>query len=414
MAFSKEASENSLNRIKRLLMASGATEEEITNAVKEDRLELLIIDKMFLGSRHYMTEDDVSKITGVNKEITKRFWRALGFPEVKEGELAFTDLDVEAVTTIESIIRLGLSDIERAVQLTRVIGSSIARIAESQVTMAQFVQLEDDPVLRAETLAIAAQIVIPSLVRVLEYAYRRHLQAAARRAWLYARSEMQERETSENASLKLAVGFADMVGFTWLSQQVSPTELANIVSRFESLAYDIIVNREGRIVKMIGDEVMFVVDHPELAVVIATELSSAYEKDDLLSDVRIGLAFGEVLPWEGDYFGYTVNKASRIVNIADPGSVLIDESVYEFVKDDERFTFRFLRPTYLKDIGRIQLIRVFKKGEEEREQRRGNFARWRVFADVIRDFEELKEQGQKLFNLVIQPQRDDGEGTDSH
>ena len=125
-----------------------------------------------------------------------------------------------------------------------------------------------------------------------------------------------------------AVGFADLVGFTALSQQVDEHVLAAVVDRFESIAYDTVVKLGGRVVKMIGDEVMFVVDDVRPAVEIALTLAEAYSRDEELSEVRVGLACGPTLEREADYYGPTVNLASRIVNIAFPGSVVTSDDVH--------------------------------------------------------------------------------------
>src|SRR5690606_36720162 len=142
---------------------------------------------------------------------------------------------------------------------------------------------------------------------IFEQVWRRHLQVAARRRLL--RGEAADAEG-------LVVGFADLVGFTALSQQASDAELAGVVDHFEHLTYDIIVGHGGRVVKMIGDEVMFVVEDPEAAAEIALELADASRDADQLTDVRVGMALGPALEREGDVYGPTVNLASRATGIA--------------------------------------------------------------------------------------------------
>ena len=165
-----------------------------------------------------------------------------------------------------------------------------------------------------------------------------------------------------------AVGFADLVGFTALSQQLDDHELAVIVDRFEATAYDIVGSLGGRVIKMIGDEVMFAVDDVATAVEIALSLAEAYHDDESLSDVRVGLAYGPVLEREGDLFGPTVNLASRIVSIAYAGSVVVSAEIHDALADDEDLRWKSLRTRQLKDIGRVQLWAVRRVGDEfERE-----------------------------------------------
>jgi adenylate cyclase len=149
------------------------------------------------------------------------------------------------------------------------------------------------------------------------------------------------------------VGFADMVGFTALSQQASEKELADVINRFEDLAYDIVAAGGGRVVKMIGDEVFFVAQTAAASAEIGLELADTYASDDRLPDIRVGLSIGPVLPRAGDYLGPAVNVASRLVNLARPGTVLVSEQLADQVGSEEAFDLKRLRARNLKGIGRV-------------------------------------------------------------
>jgi adenylate cyclase len=155
---------------------------------------------------------------------------------------------------------------------------------------------------------------------------------------------------------------------------------------------------------MIGDEVMFVVDDVAAGAHIGLDLADAYADDDLLSDVRVGMALGPVLLRDGDYFGPTVNLAHRIVNIGNPGTVLIsDEFQRELLeRAPEQFTAHALRPRLLKDLGRVQLWWLGRLGQEAdgtgaAADRRRN-VRWERLAEVLRDLEELRDVGERLLS----------------
>jgi adenylate cyclase len=221
----------------------------------------------------------------------------------------------------------------------------------------------------------------------------------------------------------LAVGFADMVGFTLLSQHLSDEELAAVVRRFEEISHDIVTSARGRVVKMIGDEVMFVVDSVAAAARIGLNLADAYADDDLLSDVRVGLACGPVLVRDGDYFGPTVNLAHRIVNIGNPGTVLMSDEFHTALEQEapDEFTAQALRPRLLKDLGRVQLWWCGRVGHEAdgtgaAADRRRN-VRWERLSEVLRDLEELRGVGERLLSAnrgsgsgVAEPGRGDAEG----
>ncbi len=122
-----------------------------------------------------------------------------------------------------------------------------------------------------------------------------------------------------------------MVGFTMLSQQLSEEELAALVSRFEDVAHDTVTARGGRVVKMIGDEAMFVTDSAIDAARIGLALAEAYADDELLSDVRVALAVGPVLVQDGDFYGPVVNLASRVAEHRRAGSVLVTDEFHAAV-----------------------------------------------------------------------------------
>jgi adenylate cyclase len=189
-----------------------------------------------------------------------------------------------------------------------------------------------------------------TMPHILEYAWRRHLQGAARNRMV--------RDSAAGEGHATSVGFADLVGFTALSQEMEEKELATLVDRFESLAHDTVVRRGGRVVKMIGDEVMFAVDDAKSGMEIGLSLADAYSDDEGLHDVRVGLSCGDVLQLQGDLYGPPVNLASRIVSIARPRSVVVSETMHATLHDDPDYEWRSLRPRTFKGIGRVPIWRV--------------------------------------------------------
>jgi adenylate cyclase len=237
--------------------------------------------------------------------------------------------------------------------MTRVIGSSMARVASalvdavsSRAEALMHTLGEDEGREILEPIASEAGGFLPIFPAVLEQVWRRHLQVAARRRLLRGDAEDSPGQV---------VGFADLVGFTALAQQVSDEELAEVVDQLERLAYDVVVAGGGRVVKMIGDEVMFVVDDPLCAAEIALGLADASHDAAELSDVRVGMAIGPVIEREGDLFGVTVNLAARATSIAYPGTVVVSPELRAALQGHPGFRFKSMRPRYLKNIGRVAL-----------------------------------------------------------
>lgn len=402
-----------LDRVRRVLLNAGATPEEIDRAVADGVLDLLTVDRLLVPAGRRYTAAEVSETTGLRLDLLKRFWRALGFLDVADDDPVFTDLDIRAAQLFQLMLGLGATDVDTALELARVIGSSMARIAEAEVVPGTMsLPGVDDDVLAADAFATVAGDTIPAMTWLLEFVWRRHVQAATRRTMLLRAGGLVA-----GSSPVLAVGFADMVGFTLLSQHLTQDELAAVVRRFEEVSHDIVTGLGGRVVKTIGDEAMFVVESVPAAASIGLELAEAYAHDDLLSDVRVGLAAGPVLVHDGDYFGPTVNLASRIVNIANPGTVLMSDDFHDRLLEEGsgEFAGRPLRPRVLKDLGRVQLWKCVRSGEapgdgDRAAADRRRVVRWDRLGDVLRDVDELRDVARRLVGGPSVP--DEAEGGD--
>jgi len=357
-----------------LLRAFGVPEEEIEQAKVEGHLVLLAIDHLALGQDLRYDVAAACDGTGLPEDELRHIWRSLGFPDPKPGELVFSDVDLGNLAAVADLMHSGIVSPNVTYGMTRVIGSSMARIASALIdaVSAQTERMEaseEDAVEVLEPVATEAGGFLPMFPAVLEQVWRRHLQVAARRRLL--RGDADE-------GRGLVVGFADLVGFTALAQQVSDAELADVVDQFERLAYDVVVAGNGRVVKMIGDEVMFLVDDPVCAAEIALGLAEASRDAAELSDVRVGLAIGPVIEREGDAFGATVNLASRATSIAYPGTVVVSPELRGLLEGEPQLAFKTMRPRYLKNIGRVSLSVLLHADDDARgtireviEERRG-------------------------------------------
>lgn len=319
------------------------------------------LEEELLG-RRYLTAAETAAAAGVERSVSMRLWRAMGFPDAPEDERLFGDFDVEMLRAAYSLVQSGALDLTRLLALTRATGQAQSRAAESQaleiVEGATVLGPNAGPEAWAEETDVAlstARMLAPGLERFITYTWRRHLLDAL------------SRELSAGAdgiTVSLAVGFADLVGFTALSQQASEAELFAIMSRFEDLAYDLVAVGGGRVVKMIGDEVFFVADTARAAAEIGLDLASTYSTEDQLPDVRVGLSVGPVLPRAGDYLGPPVNLASRLVNIARPASVLVSEDFAAALGDPPDLQLRRLRARWLKGIGRVPTFLLRRREAE--------------------------------------------------
>jgi adenylate cyclase len=364
-----------------LLRALGVAPSEIHKAEDDGTLLLLAIDRLALDQelRHNIT--GVCELTGLSEDELRHLWRSLGFPEPHADEVLFSDTDVRIMRATGELINSGVVTPAITHGMTRVIGSSMARVASALID-AISAQAHEAALRNADSEAdlehIAAQAggVLPMFPEMLEQVWRRHLQVAARRRLLRG---------DPVGGVGLVVGFADLVGFTALAQQVSDAELAEVVDQFEQLAYDVVIAGGGRVVKMIGDEVMFLVEDPVAAAEIALGLADASRDAAQLSDVRVGLAVGPVLEREGDAYGATVNLASRATSISYPGTVVVSPELRALLEDNPDYEFKGMRPRFLKNIGRVSLAVLRRAGDGPASIREAIDERRKVMRDAVRD-----------------------------
>jgi adenylate cyclase len=303
-----------------------------------------------LGPRH-LTWPELCLRAGVPHEVADPLWRALGFPDVPPDEPSYTDDDVRAL----EIAAQGLNavpDSERsaAVELmvreARSISAYLMRISEIQVeSLTELARYG----LRSHAIQEAREqgIERSELGWLLFYGLRRRLDEALRR----------RAAADPGGQPMLAVGFVDLVDFTRTSSALDPNDIGALLNKFESLVWDVVTEAGGQVVKLIGDEAMFVCPAAIEAARAATEVIGACRRVKL-PEARAGLAFGPLLARAGDYFGVAVNLASRLVERADPGGVLIDERFREALREDGELALEPGGRRSLKGIGEVPVWRV--------------------------------------------------------
>lgn len=351
----------------RFLRRRGATDEEIRRAAEHDYLTLLVLDRAILpGARQYTLEEAAAR-AGIDVDTTRVLWRAIGFPDLPSDARMLTERDVDALKTFVLQLRnpwFGDFDLERALPQARVLSSSLARLADSEsdevarsVDGARGAGISDEEL--ASTLSRSFQY--ERIAQLLDHVHRLQLRAAIWRKVVGA-------EPGTPGTVEVAVGFVDLVGYTALAEDLDDEALSSLIERFTEIAHDTVVAAGGRIVKTIGDEVMFITDDPGTATSIALSLAEASTQDELLPDAHAGVAFGTVLSREGDYYGAVVNLASRLTELALPGTVLVSGEIATTLIDDARFSLRRLSRRRVRGIGRIDIYRV---EVASREARRG-------------------------------------------
>lgn len=307
------------------------------------------LEQRLLGGGRALTRHDVADRAGVPPDLAGRLWRAMGFPNLRDGMTAFTDADLAALRRLMRLVDDGVFDLELAVGIIRAMGHHAARLADGQLE-SMLEHLRDDVGLAPTDAAHRAAELLcdhaEDLQLLLAYVWRRQLVAVAGRTL--------ESGAEPGISSTLTVGFADLVSYTRLSQRLEERGLAVLVDRFHRRSADVIARCGGRLVKTVGDEVLFVADTAPVAVAIGLELVEAMGSTAGLPDVRVGVATGPVLTRMGDVFGSTVNLASRLTGLAAPASVLADGDTALALAEDAAVTVDLGRPRAVRGLGLVR------------------------------------------------------------
>lgn len=307
-----------------------------------DALERLLLD----GPRRY-TRLQVAAMSGIPPERTQRLWRALGFPDAADDDVAFTDADIEALGVLSTLIDSGFVDPGTEASIARAMGQSLSRLADWQTDMlADSLARSAGPGQRSispDDAVEAARALLPKLRQVQDYVWRRHLAANAGRL-VTAVGQGDRRE--------LAVGFADLVGYTSRSRGMGGRELGAMVEDFESIAASVIARHHGRVVKTVGDGVLFTAG-PADAAAIGLALPDAWTAPERPL-LRVGAAFGAVLTRLGDIYSPVVNLASRLTSIARPGTFLVDRELAHRIRELPEYRVRPLRRVSVRGYDHLQ------------------------------------------------------------
>jgi adenylate cyclase len=337
------------------LLEIGVTAEQIRNAY----MPMLLGARRALGDDGtYVSARGTSEKTGLDVELLQRIQRAMGLPTVDDPDAAvYLRADAEAASFAQQFIEMGIEP-DQIVQITRVLADGLSRAAEV-MRYAGLASILDPAASElvvaknAEALMRAADPLLGPMIQEMLRVQLRHLMETE----AISASERAEGQRLPGARL-VTIAFADLVGFTRLGEAVPPEDLEHLAHRLSDCAHEVSVP-PVRFIKTIGDEVMLVSADPVALLEAVLALVDQTEDDDDLPRLRVGMATGMAVSRAGDWFGSSVNLASRITGAARPGSVLVSESARDAIGDDERYTWSFAGARHLKGIkSDVELFRV--------------------------------------------------------
>jgi adenylate cyclase len=350
-------------RLLEKLSEAGCSDDELRQAVKEQRLALLPVE-LALGEDRTMTAEEAASKADVPIELVERHRRALGLPFSEDDGKAFSDEDVEALRDLKQFLDAGLDE-GGLLDATRVTGESMSRVARTvaQLTATSLLKPGVNEHDLGLAFAEAARQLVPVFGKRLEIVFKQQLLELVRTEMV----SQQELRSGLPDAETINVSFSDLVGFTKMGEELPPEEIGRVAGRLGELAGDLATG-PVRLVKTIGDAAMLVSPDTEALVAVTLQLVEAADAEgDDYPMLRAGVARGEAIGRGGDWYGRPVNVASRVTGVARPGSVLVTEGVQSAAS--EAFDWSFAGKRKLKGVKEpLPLFRARVKGADGKEE----------------------------------------------
>lgn len=310
-------------RLLDMLHADGVSVADLRRAVEEERLVLLPIENAITGPPE-LSARQIAERSGVELDWLLGVERAIGIAAPDPDDPAFTQEDVAAAERLRSYRDAGLPPDELLTAL-RSISAGVAKAAEvvRQLFAGIYLEPDIDEYTLARRYAEGIGVLLPLAEADIAFLFRAHLRNFSRQDTI-GMAERREGRLLQTA--EVAVAFADLVGFTALGERIGEQELGSVADRLNDLAAEHVV-APVRVVKALGDAVMLVSREPRPMVDTLLALVEAAAADDGLPELRAGAAWGRAVGRYGDWYGATVNLASRLTARARPGAVLIDSEL---------------------------------------------------------------------------------------
>jgi adenylate cyclase len=320
----------------RYLAADGVPLTELRRTTASGTVMFLPAERVIGGRARYSARE-IAERTGAELDFLTAVRRAMGLPIPGSEDAVYTEGDLESVQMTGVFRQAGISE-EEILDLLRTLGRGLSQAAETMRALTMRLVLEPGVSERelAQRYAYAASQLSPMLGPLITNLLSLHLREMAQSEALSA----AERTGGQlPGSREITVCFADLVGFTRLGEEVPPDELARKALRLEALTSEVI-DAPVRLIKTIGDAAMLTSLEPEPLLDAALSLLDAAEAEgDDFPQLRAGIAIGAALSRAGDWFGRPVNLASRITQIARPGSVLAEREVRESARGSFHWSY---------------------------------------------------------------------------
>jgi adenylate cyclase len=306
----------------------GHSLEEIREATKSGKLAFGYIEDLLAAPSRYFTVEEAARETGLEPALIERMITTMGFGVAQLERL--TEGDLQMLRRAAAVLAAGFPLIA-FLQLIRVYGLALAQIADAEVRL--FHLYVHEPLLRdgvpglemAEEMQGLAGELLPLAAPIMNHIHQRFLAHFVEQDVIGHMESDLDGETLDLGRLRVAIAFADLAGYTRLTEEQGDEEALAAVEGFVE-AVELTLPEGARIIKTIGDEVMIVSSDAGELTDWAVGFQQLYDQRPL---PRIGIHVGQTLYRDGDYYGREVNQAARVAARAAGGEVLVTRPVVQ-------------------------------------------------------------------------------------
>jgi adenylate cyclase len=305
----------------------GYTLSEIRVATEEGRLAYVYTEELFSDADDHHTVAEAARESGLEPALIERLVAAIGFPTQVE---SLTDEDLALMRYAAAALDAGFP-LVALLQLVRVYGQALAQIADAEVRL--FHLYVHEPLMRsgstgteiAEDMVTLSRVLLPLASPAMDQIHERYLQHFIEQDVVGHMESDLDGVAADPGRVRVAIAFADLTGYTRLTEEAGELEALDAVERFVD-AVEVTLPDEARVIKTIGDEVMIVGSDPSALIDWAVGFQRLQSERPL---PRIGIHYGDALYRDGDYYGRDVNIAARIAARSAGGEVLVTRPVVE-------------------------------------------------------------------------------------
>jgi adenylate cyclase len=350
-------------RIVARLRERGHSLAEIRRATEEGRLAFGYVEELFpLVDENRYTVRQAARETGLEPALVERVVAALGMNPSQAQSLSSDD--VQLLRYVAAVLDAGLP-LVAMLQLVRVYGQAMAQVADAEVRL--FHLYVHEPLMRSgatgiemadEMLALTREL-LPLASPVMDQVHQRYLQHFVEQDVVGHMEADLDGSAADLGRLRVAIAFADLAGYTRLTEEEGELEAVDAVERFVEAVQNTLPD-DARVIKTIGDEVMIVGSDPAGLTDWGVGFQQLQSEPPL---PRIGIHYGEALYRDGDYYGRDVNMASRVAARSAGGEVLVTRPIVE--RGESHLEFERIGEVRLKGFTEsVELFLARQRGEE--------------------------------------------------